>query len=392
MKANRSLMENVKTRQEMIQYLDKRMNLTYYTLLDKQTLEPETSLIKTYLVEAHISEEAHQSDLNDLFERLSLTRLPYRAKVHIEPTDDSTLYAIYTSIYDEPITIYTDVSNPRFWILHSINRSTTLDWLLDRLIKEQQFLDRAWIWPELLMHISEKGSFRGLGLDYDRRVMPDVDTAETPQLVEYMKMQLWGMRAEEVLRILSREFPQVTTLSKVKIKYWMSQTSKGNFSIDDVKFDGKITARGTSFLSHISLVADLYTQYSDTIKNIENKYALKWEYTENKVRLSGEALHFQFPKEIENLTQFCEHLFSSTSPFRLWGVPMEIDKHFYRVSAVDLHTGCRLGFEISPEFMRLYLPQKSCGNTIARLYTNLKHHYDAQIKALDADDKSIFQL
>lgn len=377
------------TRQEMVQILDQSMNSSYASLLDNQQLESENSLIKTYLIEAHMSEEAKQVDLDNFIEQLSLTQLPRKVKAKIEPTNDSTLFHLSTIIDNEPIIIYIDVSNPRFWVMHSTNKSTALDWLLDRLIKEKQLLDRAWIWPELLKQLSNRGSFRGLGLDYDRRVMPDVDF-ETKKVVEYMKMQLWGMQAEEVLKVLSDKFPQVTTLAKVKIKYWLTHTGQESFSIDDVKFDGKITARGTSFLSHISLVSDLYKQYSDVIKTIENKYALKWEPGEHRTRLSGEALSFQFPEPVEDLGKFCEHLFSSSIPFRLWGVPTRIDAHFYRVSAVDLHAGCRLGFEISPDFMRLYLPSGSCGNTIVRLYTNLKHHYDSRIKAVDANGEYVF--
>jgi hypothetical protein len=39
----------------------------------------------------------------------------------------------------------------------------------------------------------------------------------------------------------------------------------------------------------------------------------------------------------------------------------------------------RITFEITPEFMRVYLPDGSCGNTIIRLYTNLQHYYDSLV-------------
>lgn len=30
--------------------------------------------------------------------------------------------------------------------------------------------------------------------------------------------------------------------------------------------------------------------------------------------------------------------------------------------------------------MRIYLPENSCGNTILRLYTNLQHYFDSNVK------------
>ena len=130
-------------------------------------------------------------------------------------------------------------------------------------------------------------------------------------------------------------------------------------------------------------------EYCDVIRNIEKTFAIRWTTTNEKTKLSGQALSIRFPRPIPNIAKFCDHVFSSALPFRLWGVPIELKSDFYRVSGVDLHAGCRLDFEITPEFMRLYLPANSCGNTIVRLYTNLKHHYDSQITIVGEDGKPI---
>lgn len=34
------------------------------------------------------------------------------------------------------------------------------------------------------------------------------------------------------------------------------------------------------------------------------------------------------------------------------------------IEAVDLHTGSRLRFDLTPKFMRTYLGQQACGNTL----------------------------
>jgi hypothetical protein len=377
-----------RTRQELVQYMDQVMNFTYSSLAERQELELDTSLVKTYLIESHLTENTHPSVVEAFVSNLSTTRLPRNRRLKIGKGTDPTLYWLSTTIKKEPVVVYIDVSNPRFWILHSANRSTSLDQLIDRIIKDQNTLDRGWLWPELLEELALKGSFRGLGLDYDRRMIPDIDF-ESPESVEYLKLQLWGMQADRVFRILQQSFPEATTLSKIKVKHWLLRDEDNEFAIDDVKYDGKITTRGTSFQSHREFVTSLYREYASMIREIESNYALNWTHESERVMLSGQALSFRFSTPILNLEKFCQHVFAASLPFRLWGTPTRLAGDFYRIVAVDLHAGSRLSFEVAPEYMRIYLPSGSCGNTIVRLYTNLKHHYDPQMKAVNADEETI---
>ena len=49
-----------------------------------------------------------------------------------------------------------------------------------------------------------------------------------------------------------------------------------------------------------------------------------------------------------------------------------------------------MSFELSPEFMRVYLAPGGCGNSLARLYTNLQHHYNSQVEAVDGSEQPAF--
>ena len=89
---------------------------------------------------------------------------------------------------------------------------------------------------------------------------------------------------------------------------------------------------------------------------------------------------------------FCEKVFSCGEPFRLWGVPIRVAEDFYRVEGFDLHIGNPIQFEIAPEFIRVYMPTGSCGNSVVRLYTNLQHHYDALIQAEDGNGRCVFEV
>lgn len=98
---------------------------------------------------------------------------------------------------------------------------------------------------------------------------------------------------------------------------------------------------------------------------------------QNGFRFSGQPMTILLTKEIENLEFFLDQLLSSKSPFRLWGICKFLKKNFIKINAVDLHTGHELNLEMTPEWIRIYLPKGSCGNTVLRLFTNIQHFYDS---------------
>lgn len=385
----------VRDRQQMAQLLSERMTRTYTTLSERQELEPDTSLVKTYLLESHLTESAEPEESFALAETVfagrRFGRMPH---LQIHRADEPTLITIETRLRNEHVIMYLDYTNPRYWFLHSMGSSQAMDWLIERLVAASPELDRAWIPADLLERVSSMGSFRGLSLDYDRRVIPDVDFQSSEAPVEFLKMQLWGNKAEDILRILREEeaFPHETTLAKVKVKFWLNGEMDGEFSLDDIKYDGKVTARGTSFQSHVALISDVYEAYARQIVRLEEDYALSVSETEGRLSLTGAPVNFLLDRPISNLEVFCDSVFSSTEPFRLWGIPTRLAGEFYRVQAVDLHVGTPLQFEIAPSFMRVYLRQGSCGNSLLRLYTNLQHHYDSLIRAEDGDGGRIFEF
>jgi hypothetical protein len=86
----------------------------------------------------------------------------------------------------------------------------------------------------------------------------------------------------------------------------------------------------------------------------------------------------RFSRPIPDLPAFCEELFSSRAPFRLWGQPFVTDDGA-SVEAVDLHVGQRLSMELGYDWMRVYLHAGSCGNTVARLISNLQTRFDGAL-------------
>ena len=377
------------TRRELAQYLEEVMSHAYAQLEERQRLEADTSLLKTYLVEAHRLRAANHDRTLATIRAAFIPGLLGRP-TRIRETEDDRFFNIQFGREDQAV-LHVDASNPRFWLIHSTARSTEVDPLIQKLVNNTSEFDHVWLPIQLLSRIAGLGSLRGLGLDYDRRPVPDVDFEGEHAPMQFLKMQLWGNRAREVLGILRQPgaFADSTTLSKVKVKYFLNQNDQA-FCIADMKYDGKVTGRGTSYQSYIALVTNLYRDYIRRIEDYEQRFTVKFESVRDRVRVDGEPLNIQFTQPLPNLEAFCDRVFSGSNPFRLMGLPVRTGRNSFRVNAIDLHVGRRIGFELSPEFMRVYLAPGGCGNSLARLYTNLQHHYNSQIEAVDGSELPAF--
>jgi hypothetical protein len=389
----------IKNRKEMAQYLDHRMTKSYTELLEDQKLEVDTSLVKTYLVEAHVGSNDEKysphHEIHKLLQDIVKTcHFVSVSKGNVSETEDECFFQIrFQTRHEKELILFVDSADARFWLIHSMDSSPILDDILDKMILTTHTLDRAWIPIQLLEEMTKYGSFRGLGLSYDRRAIPDTDVELEGPGVEFMKMQLWGTNAKRVLEILRKEdaFPHETTLSKVKIKFWSDGKNSEKFTLDDIKYNGKITARGTSFDSHITLTTNLYRKYSTEVKRIEKNYTIKHKLMKKGHTIEGLPINLLFPTGIKNIEKFLRHVFDCAFPFKLWGVPVKLAEDYYRVKAVDLHVGNLVDFEINRDFIRVYLPYGACGNTIARLYTNFQHYYDAKVETSVGDDERLFR-
>ncbi len=230
-----------------------------------------------------------------------------------------------------------------------------------------------------------------MGLDYDRRpvIGDDEEEDEEATYLQYLKMQLWGTKAPEVLELLHGEevLKHQTTLEKVRVKHWFDDTPE-KFALVDLKSDGKATARGTSFQSYESFLSLIHRRYTEAVEDIEERAHLSYTSAEGGAGwgLSGQPILFRFELPSMTAVELCEHMFTSGPPFRFMGVPVRISDDYFSVSAVDLHVSRPVRFEITSEWLRVYLDKGSCGNTALRLLTNLQHVIDALAEAeLDGD-------
>ncbi|MCX5991117.1 MAG: hypothetical protein NTZ04_02110 [Chloroflexi bacterium] len=366
----------------MASYLSDAMHSSYDRYRAEQKLGPDTGLLKSYLIEAHII-SAENNSLHD--ETLAfLKRLAGPAHIHIFESNDETLF----NIVHGKDTYYLDVSDPRFWVMHTLALSARADKLRGDLIRMSPFLDSAWLPTQFLEKLTKLGHFRGFGAVHDETPFAaDKEGSE----VETMHLRLWGGNAGVVLEALrnSNVFSHSLALSSVRVKYWLPNLDEEAI-IDNFTHEGKATALGRSFSSHTNLISKLYLDYAQTIRMIEDSLPIRFVPQEGLPTLDGHPIIINLTRRLRDIRSFVSKVFSSNMPFRLWGLSEVQENDFARVYAVDLHVGHKLTFEITRDFVRIYLPPGTCGNTIARFYTNIQQHYDSMASISGGPHEQLF--
>jgi hypothetical protein len=144
-------------------------------------------------------------------------------------------------------------------------------------------------------------------------------------------------------------------------------------------YKGAFIASGASFDLVAGVLWRTMDRYETYVKTIEELHQLRISSGEETgLELDGDVAIIDFPVEVDDLEYFVGALFNAKEPFRLWAVPRKVAEDEWEANAVDLHVGQTLRLEITPQWMRVLLDGRTCGNTLARLVTNLQHRFHAQ--------------
>ena len=157
---------------------------------------------------------------------------------------------------------------------------------------------------------------------------------------------------------------------------------------------GRFAVSGDSLDFHVQFVETVINRYRKLVELCEQR-ALAWaeldrSHSESGGRMSGAPIAIEFSRPIEDIENFVDSMFSSREPFRLWGVP-RIEDGVAELEAVDLHVGGLLRVDIGVNWLRVFLPQGGCGNSIVRLASNLQHRFDAILSFADAELQAALQ-
>ncbi len=356
------------TRKEFLEHLYNMMVTSFETTENTfGETRGRPRLLKTFIMESNQG-LLEQTDSFDVVLHKTKTALP---EIDIITLEHNGIRARF----------YVDTSDRRFWLLHTNDLAKHARYVFDRLVySPKAAFDKVWLPMQMIQKVANlpRNSFRGFGLEYTDFFALN---RELEQSVAELKMRVSGASSIDALNALRTEEKIENSLA-----YSMVRVKRGdpqNYVIDELGYAGRFTAIGGSSIDdYMSLIEITRRIYKNTLEAIERN-SLGIKQVENRTLVEGQAFDLVLKREIEDIGLFADILSTSKKPFRLWGLKNKISKDYFQVFGVDLHTGDSLNLEISDHLIRVYLPKGSCGNTVLRLYTNLQHYFDSNIKLND---------
>lgn len=376
------------SRSEFFDHAEEHLSNAYFQTLENKKLEKENNLLKTYVIENNVGDfslEYLQKYLKPFFFQMKNKRKNY-GKIH--QTDEENFYILE----HDNVHLYLDcTSQDRFCQIYTMGDAVQSDRVVKNLLSSTYF-DNLWLWNDFLKNIQDtKGQPRGFGLDYDYRRFDNSD-----EKTNYIKMQIFGgSDTRDIYDLLanSESIQDKIILSRVGVKI-EDNSNRDDFMIETIKYNGKVTSKGTSIYQHQKLVKDLKNEYSEKLQKIEDNFRIGIDFDpkSKNYRIEGKPLYFKFSEQLSNemMDLFVEKVFNGAMPFRLLGFPSQLGNFGRFIEVVDLHIGESFSLEIYPDLMVVYLSENICGNTIFRLYTNLQHFFSKKIEVCSDDEKQLF--
>ena len=331
--------------------------------------------IKTYIIESNIDNPK------------KIKTLPENSL--LKETNDNNLYQLNFNQNIGSGQIFLDISDKRYWILHSIGESNKIQKYIQKLVtSNESHLDYSWFSSNFLEEKCAIGTGEGFNIKYKNSFLDEQNDEMVKRSLKSFTMLFWGTQPSEVISGLKENSTLASGVSLSRIKQ-LVKTDDG-FVKENIGREGKFTLwKGDSIDSHLWAVEDIKSKYSDLISIFENEYRIQYKPTNSGYNIQGTYSRIIFNKKIQNMDFFLKRFLSGNDPFRIFGIPQKISETYYKIAAVDLHTYDKFNMEITPDFIRIYLYKNSCGNVITRLMTNLQQFYDSQVEIRGMDNEKL---
>lgn len=323
-------------------------------------LDP-TSPTKTFVLEVHTDDPSEY--LADMV-----------GQADLEATEDAYLFKARVGAN----VFWVDQLDERFWSFHTDMPARAASAFLRDQIERRRDLDWMWLpsghlrrpWPHTLSS-RVRTQFSG------GRFLPE-DSA-----VSDLRVQLSGRSAEQLLDLIQRDPLYSSAVSFESVQTTLAVDDVGVVT-EGMNRMGRFAVFGDSFELHLAFIRTVVSHYREFVELCERK-SLGWDaLPDGGGMVSGGPITIHFSRPIEDMDRFVSELLAVRRPFRLWGVPDIVDG-VAQVEAVDLHVGQRLRLDIGREWLRVYLERGNCGNTVARLISNLQHHFDGALSLVDPE-------
>jgi hypothetical protein len=320
--------------------------------------------VKSRLLEAHPA-EASPEGIAAL-----LGSIADRIGAHVEELDDS-LWALKTS--DD--VFFIDSLNTRFWLLHTTAPASVLRTLVRRELLTDARLDTAWLPADQLDRFEGRRHWVKSSFISDELLPAHGEAAEPTRR---WRVQVEGDAPEDLLNLVRQDPRFASAASLTAVGSSLAEPGIGEASVV-ADYRGAFVSKGTSFEIVAGALWRTLDRYEQYVRSLEATHQLRAERVgELGLTIDGEVAVIDFPRPLVDVDYFVGGLFASREPFRLWAVPRKVDEDEWEANAVDLHVGQTLRLEVTARWMRVLLSERTCGNTLARLVTNLQHRFNAQ--------------
>ncbi|WP_271397069.1 hypothetical protein [Salinicoccus roseus] len=338
----------------------------------------EIPLIKSYIIENHmIDNEMNKNSLTQQYLNDWKSRSSIKDDIKVKETNDENLVTVIMN-EDE---YYFDIRDSRFWIISSNAKAVETDKLHQNLLRDNS-MDSIWLPSSYIysLRYEEIGKMYSIGINYKELISEKDEDLQINKYLnqsEDLSLDLSRNKASAVLDILrDSDIKHNLAYDKISIinSTYEENYENTNFVLNDLKFNGKVTARGNSYSHHLDTLNKLLGDYSYKIKNLEEKLPIKLEHG-----ISGNIGVIELSHEV-TLSKLAKVLSDGKPPFKLWGTPIWKNENTCELFLIDLHNGNyakNLNIKLRPNRIYITLSNNSCGNTISRLLTNINQYIDA---------------
>lgn len=321
--------------------------------------------LKTFVLEAHVDAD-----------RVAYLNGVFGASAELSRTKDAFIYGIISDHTE----LWIDTLDARFWSVHTWSASDDARRFLKERIERRRDLDFMWI-PTTHLEQIRSAEFDSFGSQFRANVLTE------NRAMRSMKITASGRDSEELIDYIRRNPKFSGALAMHEIGFDERDEELG-CTREVVNREGRFRAQGDSFALHQAVVARAVERYRALVELIERRSIGMKEVEGGGWRYQGAPVLLEFSRPVADLEQLLETLFSAREPYRLWGVPRQVSDGLFHVEAVDLHIGRRVPMDVSNRWIRVYIDEQACGNSIARLITNLQHTVDADVRLVDPDLQS----
>lgn len=408
-------MLDITRRRDLHEFVAEVVSHTYERLLAGERFDVGQAMLKTYVVEKHPDGGPPLEDRES--DHFFLANAVEQLGGRVAETEDPRLFLFEIPTEDEGrerVSFAVDMLDDRYWQIHTAAQTTEADPLMRRLTTEGGYLDTAWLPGRYLNAFSERGSIYKVRVGFDDATLLSsiprgrhqpvlrvdgegewqlVDSiAYAPSEEEEARRRALGYEEGQSALTFSlrdyvdlrdgltelhgtRYFSGALNITRAEFRYFLNGDIE-EFSNARLYNWGKVTASGTSGAAHLDLMNRFVSDYRQRIERLEAELGCRPEPNHNDAALSAQPASIEYG-EVEDFETFVLNLFSGNKPFRIEGTPRFRNEGYAVINAFDLHARQPLRFEVSDTYMTVLVPPGGCGNTIARLYTNLLEHLDA---------------